>query len=63
VVAANRVDAFARLRLLAGNANPEVISSGFRSRVLFEDLSDHSSGYDRGANADSIYCLVAKIVV
>lgn len=61
VVADNRVKALARIAVIAAGRTHLLLSSGFRSRVTFEDLDDAASGYDRDAQQRLIYCAVARV--
>ena len=61
VVADNRVRALARIEVIAAGRSHVLLSSGFRSRVTFEDLDDAPSGYDRDAQERPLYCAIARI--
>jgi hypothetical protein len=61
VIAANRIDALARLKVLADGRDPEVLSAGPKTRVSFEDLADPDTGYDRSSDDNRLFCVVAKI--
>ncbi|MBN8211402.1 MAG: hypothetical protein J0M09_00610 [Xanthomonadales bacterium] len=61
VVADNRVNALARIAVIAAGRSHLLLSSGFRSRVTFEDLDDAPSGYDRDKQERPLYCAVARV--
>ena len=61
VVAYNRMEALARIAMLAAGRNHLLLSSGFRSRVTFEHLDDAPSGYDQGTQERPLYCAVARV--
>jgi hypothetical protein len=61
VVATSREATIAKIELIAGGRAYSLISSGYRSRVSFQDLDDHTSGYDRSTEKNTMYCAVARV--
>jgi len=61
VVANDRIQALTRIAILVAGRHFKLLSSGFRSRVTFENLDDGSSGHDASSDQQLLYCVVARV--